>query len=257
MEELIKTELKRIEQEYNIRILYAVESGSRAWGFASKDSDWDVRFIYVHHPDWYLAIDDKKDSMEVMLPNDLDFAGWELRKTLKLFRKSNPPLLEWLRSPLVYLEQFSTTEQMRSLSAQFFNPKSCTYHYLHMAEGNNRDYLQGEQVRAKKYFYVLRPILACKWIEQTNTMAPMEFSELVSSQVSNHELKTEIEQLLERKMNGDELDLEPRINVINQFVEEEIQHFNEVVGNYEIDLTPNTETLDQLFRSTLREVWEK
>ncbi|MEQ9229078.1 MAG: nucleotidyltransferase domain-containing protein [Cyclobacteriaceae bacterium] len=257
MEELIKTELKRIEQEHNIQILYAVESGSRAWGFASKDSDWDVRFIYVHHPDWYLAIDDKKDSMEVMLPNDLDFAGWELRKTLKLFRKSNPPLLEWLRSPLVYLEQYSTAEQMQDLSAQFFNPKSCTYHYLHMAEGNYRDYLQGEQVRVKKYFYVLRPILACKWIEETNTMAPMEFFELVSSQVSNHELRTEIEQLLERKMNGDELDLEPRINVINQFVQEEIQRFNEVVRNYEIDLTPNTATLDELFRSTLNEVWGK
>lgn len=114
--EQIEIDLKRLEKEKDIKILYAVESGSRAWGFASTDSDWDVRFIYVHRPEWYLSIEDKRDNMEVMLPNDLDFAGWELRKTLKLFRKSNPPLLEWLRSPLIYLEQFSTANQMRELT---------------------------------------------------------------------------------------------------------------------------------------------
>ena len=255
MKELIQSELKRIEDENDIKILYAVESGSRAWGFESKDSDWDVRFIYVHHPDWYLSIDEKKDSMEVMLPNDLDFAGWELRKTLKLFRKSNPPLLEWLRSPLIYLEQFSTIEQLRSLSSQFFNSKSCTYHYLHMAEGNYRDYLQSDQVRVKKYFYVLRPVLACKWIESNNSMPPMEFAELLTTQVADEKLKHEINKLLERKMNGEELDIETRIRIINNFLEQEIKHFNEVVTNYEINIKPNTVILDKLFRTTLTEVW--
>lgn len=254
--EKIRTELKRIEKENDVQILYAVESGSRAWGFASTDSDWDVRFLYIQNPNWYLSIDDKKDNMEVLLPNDLDFAGWELRKTLKLFRKSNPPLLEWLRSPLIYLEQYSTAEKMRELTKYYFNPKSCTYHYLHMAKGNYRDYLQNDLVRVKKYFYVLRPILACKWIECMGTMAPMEFEKLVNTQVENPELKKEIEKLLERKKSGEELDKEPRIEIINKFVEKEIEYFEKKVEDYNKNLKLETEKLDNLFRETLNEVWK-
>ena len=254
--EKIRTELKRIEKEKEIQILYAVESGSRAWGFASTDSDWDVRFLYIQNPDWYLSIDDKKDNMEVMLPNDLDFAGWELRKTLKLFRKSNPPLLEWLRSPLIYLEQYSAAKKMRELTKDYFNPKSCTYHYLHMAKRNYRDYLKSDLVRVKKYFYVLRPILACKWIESNGTMAPMEFQKLVDTQVDNLELKQEIENLLERKKSGEELDKGPRIDVINQFVENQIVHFEKIVKDYDKNFKPETHKLDNLFRETLNEVWE-
>ena len=94
MIEEIKKELLRLEYQHDIKILYAVESGSRAWGFASVNSDWDVRYIYVHRLDWYLQIDDKKDSLDEILLNDIDLAGWELKKALRLFRKSNPPLLE-------------------------------------------------------------------------------------------------------------------------------------------------------------------
>jgi len=115
MKKQIEIALRKIEEENEIKILLAVESGSRAWGFASTDSDWDVRFIYVHKPSWYLSIDDKKDNIEQMLPGELDVAGWELRKTLKLFRKSNPPLLEWLLSPIIYIEQYSTAKKLRGL----------------------------------------------------------------------------------------------------------------------------------------------
>jgi len=118
MEKQIRKELIKIEEKKNIRILYAVESGSRAWGFASTDSDWDVRFLYIHDQDWYLSIDDKEDNYEKILPNNIDLSGWELRKTLKLFRKSNPPLLEWLRSPIIYLEKYSTANQLRELSKE-------------------------------------------------------------------------------------------------------------------------------------------
>ena len=161
MKEEIRKELLRVELQHNIKILFAVESGSRAWGFASTDSDWDVRYIYVHNPDWYLKIEAGKDSQEQILPNDIDLAGWELKKALRLFRKSNPPILEWLRSPIIYLEQFSLADKLRDLTNIYFNPKSCLHHYLHMAEGNYKEYLQRDNVRVKKYFYVLRPILAC------------------------------------------------------------------------------------------------
>lgn len=251
----IQKELIKLEQELNIKVLYAIESGSRAWGFASKDSDWDVRFIYVHKPEWYLGIDDKKDSLERMLPKDLDLSGWELRKTLKLFRKSNPPLLEWLRSPLLYLQQFSTAQKMQRLSQEYFNPKSCTYHYLHMAKGNFKEYLKTDKVKVKKYFYVLRPLLACLWIEKYNTMAPMEFDTMLQDLITNKNLKIEIEQLLERKKAGDELDLEPRNEILNIFIENKINYFQEKVATYNTHHTPDSEKLNILFRETLEEVW--
>ena len=256
MKDQINKELKRLEEQHEIKILYAVESGSRAWGFASTDSDWDVRFIYLHKQDWYLSIDDKKESLDDILPNDIDLSGWELRKALKLFRKSNPPLLEWLRSPIVYSENFSTAEKLRQLTTEYFNPKSCLHHYLHMAEGNFREYLQKDLVRTKKYFYVLRPILACMWIERTNTMAPMEFQNLLTTQIEDGQLKNEIEILLERKINGEELNEEPKIKIINDFLEERIIYYNNYLKQFNTSIAPDTNRLNELFRNTLQEVYK-
>lgn len=255
MTEEIKKELLHLQAQHDIKILYAVESGSRAWGFASTDSDWDVRYIYIHQPDWYLQIDEKKDNQETILPNDIDLAGWELKKALRLFRKSNPPMLEWLRSPIVYLQQFSTADRLRDLTKEYFNPKSCLHHYLHMAEGNYREYLQKDMVRVKKYFYVLRPILACDWIRQTNNMAPMEFQTLLDSQVTDPIIKTEIQNLLTRKMAGEELKEEPKIEVLNKFLDEKIKYYQDYVKSSGETDPPDTARLNELFKQTLYEAW--
>lgn len=256
MFEEIKKELARIERESDIKILLAVESGSRAWGFASTDSDWDVRFIYIHRLDWYLKIDDLKDSQETMLPDDLDFAGWELKKALKLFRKSNPPMLEWLRSPIIYLEQFSTAETLREMSENYFNPKSCMYHYLSMAKNNFREFLQKDSVKSKKYFYVLRPVLACDWIRNENSFPPMEFQDLVDSEVKDEKVKFEIAELLKRKMAGEELKEEPKIEILNEFLESKIEFYKTYVEQIEPNDKPQTELLDELFKETIFEVWK-
>lgn len=256
MTEEIKKELLRLEQQHDIKILYAVESGSRAWGFASTDSDWDVRYIYIHRLDWYLKIDDKKDNQEEILPNDIDLAGWELKKALRLFRKSNPPMLEWLRSPIVYLQQFSTADKLRDLTREYFNPKSCLHHYFHMAENNYNAYLKKDIVRVKKYFYVLRPLLACDWIKQTNTMVPMEFHKLLDSQVTDQNVKTEIQNLLTRKMLGEELSEEPKIQILQDFLEQKISFYNDYVKTVGQSNQPETERLDELFRQTVSEVWD-
>ena len=256
MIEEIRKELLRLECQHDIKILYAVESGSRAWGFASTDSDWDVRYIYIHDLDWYLNIDNKKDSQEEILPNDIDLAGWELKKALRLFRKSNPPMLEWLRSPIVYLQQYSAVERLRELTKEYFNPKSCLHHYLHMAEGNFREYLQKDRVRVKKYFYVLRPILACDWIKQTNTMAPMEFNKLVDSQVTDLYVKTEIQNLLARKIAGEELNEEPKNQILNDFLEQKIEFYNNYVKTIQQPNQPDSVKLNELFKHTINEVWK-
>jgi predicted nucleotidyltransferase len=252
----IRKELNRLEVQHDIKILYAVESGSRAWGFYSSDSDWDVRYIYIHRLDWYLQIDDNKDSQEEILTNKIDLAGWDLKKTLKLFRKSNPPLLEWLNSPIIYLENYSTADKLRNLTKEFFNPKSCINHYLHMAEGNFREYLQSEIVRAKKYFYVLRPILACDWIRQTNSMAPMEFQKLLETQVQDKLLKTSIQKLLTKKMEGKELDGEPKIKILNEFLEDKINFYNNYVKAIGRGRQPDTSLLNSLFKLSINEAWK-
>jgi predicted nucleotidyltransferase len=252
----IKNELARIEERTDIKILLAVESGSRAWGFASTDSDWDVRYIYVHKLDWYLRIDQYKDSQGEILPNEIDLAGWELRKALGLFRKSNPPMLEWLRSPIVYMEQFSTAEKLRTLSEKYFNPRSCMYHYLSMAKGNFNEFLKDRDlVKIKKYFYVLRPVLACDWIESTKTFPPMEFQDLVETQVKDSAIRKEIDSLLTRKIAGEELNEEPRIDVLNEMLADQISYYSKLVGEIETIDRPQTSMLDDLFRSTLNEVW--
>ncbi|MFC0216621.1 nucleotidyltransferase domain-containing protein [Paenibacillus chartarius] len=253
----IEEQLRTIEKEEHVRILYACESGSRAWGFPSRDSDYDVRFIYVRPVEWYLSIFEKRDVIERPISDMLDINGWDLRKALNLFRKSNPPLLEWLQSPIVYRENYSIAERIRDISPLTFSPKSCTYHYLHMAKGNYREYLQGDQVKIKKYFYVLRPILACEWIEKHGTMPPIEFDRLVDDLVpKGSELRAVIDRLVERKRAGDEMDYEPRIHPINEFLEGKMAYYERAAAGMQSADGGQVEQLDDLFRSALKEVWE-
>ncbi|NGZ75169.1 nucleotidyltransferase domain-containing protein [Saccharibacillus alkalitolerans] len=252
----IRQELARIEHEENVRILYACESGSRAWGFPSRDSDYDVRFLYVHEPDWYLSVFDRRDVIERPIDDLLDVSGWDLRKALRLFRKSNPPLLEWMQSPIVYVERTEAADEIRSLGGPAFSPKACTFHYLHMARGNYRDYLQGEYVKSKKYFYVLRPLLACAWIERFGEMPPMAFDTL-KELLPPGELRTAVDRLLERKKSGIELKEEPRIEVVNQYLENQISYFEHAAAQMASSGEPVDDRLDPLFRSVLRSAWEE
>src|SRR5882757_4011733 len=132
----VRAALARLEAERNVRVLFACESGSRAWGFASRDSDYDVRFRDVHARGWYLSVEDRRDVIEEPLTDELDVSGWELRKALRLLRKSNPPLLEWLKSPVVYHRDSVFTREFNDLAAEFYSPQRCFSHYLHMASGN-------------------------------------------------------------------------------------------------------------------------
>ncbi|MBI5883086.1 MAG: nucleotidyltransferase domain-containing protein [Elusimicrobia bacterium] len=255
MKNTIRAALGRIERNEGVKVLLAVESGSRAWGFASTDSDWDVRFIYLRRPEWYLSIQRRRDVLEFPLSESLDVSGWDLRKALGLFAKSNPPLFEWLRSPMVYREAYSTMASLRRMSAAFFSSRSCLHHYLHMAQGNFREYLQGPRVRTKKYFYVLRPILACRWIEAHRSMPPMEFAKLVDDRLPER-LRPIVSDLLRRKRAGEELADGPRIPDINGFVEREISRLNNEMPPKAARHPVDWETLDAVFRESLDEVWK-
>ena len=164
MKEIIVSKLNAIEYKSNVRILYACESGSRAWGFASPDSDYDVRFIYVHPREHYLSVDEQRDVIELPINDLLDINGWELRKALRLFKKSNGPLYEWLQSPVVYDQNNEFIDDLKNLMPHYFSPRANMHHYLSMAKTVFESDLAGGEVRLKKYFYALRPILACRWI---------------------------------------------------------------------------------------------
>jgi uncharacterized protein len=246
----IKETLYNLEQETGCKVLYACESGSRAWGFDSPDSDYDVRFIYVHPTDWYLSIVDHRDVIERMLPNDLDVSGWELRKALRLMRKSNPPFYEWLRSPIVYAERRECVDELRKVAMDCYSPERCYYHYRSMARGNMRDYFERERVPLKKYLYVLRPILACKWIEADLGPAPMEFQTMVDKLIEPGLLRSDIEALVDRKRQSSEMGAGQKIDSIQAFIEFEMEHIGELkaYGGHLPDLGP----IDAYFRKTIK-----
>lgn len=255
MEQQIKDRLRDIEREHQVTILLAVESGSRAWGFASTNSDWDVRFIYVRQLKDYLSIDEKRDVIELPIVDDLDINGWDLKKALQLLRKSNPPLLEWLQSPLIYFEHAGgVARQMRELAKAFYSPRSSYYHYLHMARGNLREYLSGEEVWLKKYFYVLRPLLAMRWINLDLGMVPMEFQLMLEATVEPGLLRSAIEGLLAMKRAGEELDMGQRIPAISDFVEQEIARLGDLADELPVQ-KGDTALLDRCFRNAVMGIW--
>ena len=214
--------LAAIESGQGVRILYACESGSRAWGFASRDSDWDMRFLYVHPPAWYVSVAERRDVIGLPIEGDLDINGWELRKALRLLRKGNPAIQEWLHSPIVYRSAPSFLERARTLAGAAYTPSAALYHYLHMARGNHREYLRGQKVRLKKYLYVLRPVLACLWIERGLGQPPVAFSELMDALIPEGALRLAILGLLERKASGDELDRGFSIPELDEFLTREL-----------------------------------
>lgn len=255
MREKILEKLNEIEKTYNVKILYAVESGSRGWGFESKDSDYDVRFIYIHKPEWYLSILEKRDVIELPINGLLDINGWDIKKALVLYSKSNPTLLEWFNSPIIYKKHTSFRDKLFDMLLEYFSSKSCIYHYLHMAIGNYREYLKGDKVKIKKYFYVLRPIMACMWVEKFKTQPPMLFQELMDSLSLDESLIKEIDTLLIRKKAGVEMDLEDKIDIINSFLENKIAYFETYVKTIKSEKNDINE-LDMFFRDILKEAWK-
>ena len=166
METRIKEELKRIEAEEGVKVLLAVESGSRAWGFESPDSDYDVRFIYVRPKEEYLRLEQVRDVIELPVDGLLDVNGWDLKKTLQLLYKSNPTIFEWFSSPIVYLET-PFADEFRGLMGKYFSSKSSLWHYISMASGNYREFLKGDMVKAKNTSMYLDQFLLVDgyWIE--------------------------------------------------------------------------------------------
>ena len=246
MLEIIKEKLHELESEHHIRILYACESGSRAWGFPSPDSDFDVRFIYSGKTNDYLNIHDIKDVLDLPVNDVLDIGGWDIRKVLKLFLKSNGPLYEWLQSPIIYRDDVGFADELRQLMPQYFSLRAGGNHYLSMALNTVNNDLQEEQVKIKRYFYALRSTLACKWITEKQTVPPMEFEKL-RVLANAQSFQSSVDELLKMKVISDERTLIKPITMLNDWLNETLSVCKTKLGHI-APTHSSSEELNAIFR---------
>ena len=209
--------------KHGVQVLLAVESGSRLWGFESKDSDYDIRMIFVRPKSSYLSLSERKDNYE-NVTGLIDYQAWDLKKALNLAKKSNTSLFEWLEATDIYTEKTGFKEDMKLVRDRFFSPYLAITAYAGMAQGNFREYLRGDLVRAKKYLYVIRPLLACEHIKNTGTMPPIHIDDLVKMYCPENILP-DLLNILSLKRTGVEMDNMPRIDSLNSWIETKLDEF--------------------------------
>ncbi len=249
---LVPAKLKEIEEQHNIKVLLAVESGSRAWGFASPDSDFDVRFIYKRPQNKYLELNKSRDVIELPIDDTWDVNGWDLDKTLRLLYKSNPTLFEWLNSPICYCKT-DFSEKILPLTSEYFSIKNTLYHYLNTARNNIKTFLQGETVRPKKYFYAIRPILACLWVLENKTPPPVPFSELTAAMLPEY-LKPSLDYLIDIKINSPEkAEIKP-IKDIDDFLNQNIVLLDNTMKDLPKDVHKSWEKINSFFISEVDDI---
>ena len=247
MEKIIQSKLAEIEEKENIRILYAVESGSRAWGFESTDSDYDVRFLYVRPKEFYLKLENTRDVIEWQLDETLDINGWDLDKLLRLLHRSNPTVYEWANSPVVY-KTSPWFEDFKKGINEYFSCRRSLCHYWSMANGNYKGYLKGDVVKLKKYFYVLRPLLACRWILDYKSPPPVLFSRLMEAELEE-DIKPLVESLLVLKRDTPEIGEGDRIPKLNAYLDRSIMEIKDSISRYPGDSNRPWEPLNRIFLS--------
>lgn len=278
---LIQSHLRQVEAAERVRILYACEAGSRAWGTASPASDYDIRFIYVRPVEWYLSLREKRDVIEYAPPGgtksagvdslgpaqlgnscSLDLVGWDLRKVLSLLGKGNPSLFEWLSSPIIYTEGYSLKERLQSLEERAFSAKAAMYHYLHMAKQNWRPRHMGKQAAPKAYLSVLRPVLACAWIERYGTPPPVSIKLLLEAALPDLDngIREEIGLLLKLKRGGAHLEPKSRLSHMDGYLADRIEGYERLASILEPPSRNRgsalSEMLGEMFISVLQEVWK-
>ncbi|MDR1689357.1 MAG: nucleotidyltransferase domain-containing protein [Clostridiales bacterium] len=256
IKEQIQNKLYATEEQYNVKIPLAVESGSRGWGFASADSDYDCRFIYVHKKDWYLTVLDKMDFIEYPADSVFDINGWDIRKFIKHIIKSNAVMLEWLSSNEVYVKNERVTGLLQNLAASFFNPIAVSHHYLSIAKNKLAQILSEDTSKLKRYFYVLRPIANLNYIHQHGVMPYMEYDKTLAETAIPPEILSEIKELTAIKASSDEtLKIERNEKLIAYFTQE-INSFTVRLNGMKFEKNRAYFRADAVFREIIERVWE-
>lgn len=249
IEEKIKYKIEEVERKNDVRVIYACESGSRAWGFASPDSDYDVRFVYVRHPAEYMRLDKTRDVIEHELNDVFDINGWDVQKLLRLLMKSNPTIFEWASSPIVYAER-TEFARLRNLLPLYFSEKRSIFHYFSMMRNNLRSYFQSDSVALKKYLYALRPLLSCRWILEKHSPPPTSFSALRSETLPRI-FDGDVDALLERKKNANEAERGRRIPRLDEFIGSECERLISAIETIPQRQNPGWKALNGAFFETI------
>ncbi|MFD1737223.1 DNA polymerase beta superfamily protein [Bacillus salitolerans] len=220
--------LRGIEEKHSIQIVYACEVGSRAWGLEHRNSDYDVRFIFIYPIETYLSLDEPLDVIDVQ-SKEIDCHGWDIKKTLKLFRKHNPTLLEWLHSPVVYQDSYEISKVLRSLNESNFQIKPVLYHYVNMAKKNLEDLTKRND--SKQLINIFRPILICKWILTRNEFPPLQLKELIEP-IHEQEVKITMYHIIDiKKKTLEESSLQQlEFNHLQKWMTEELRFIEESVS---------------------------
>jgi predicted nucleotidyltransferase len=247
----IKDKILELEGKHRISILFACESGSRAWGFPSPDSDYDARFIYVHPRDWYLSINEKRDVLELPISPELDISGWELRKTLRLLHKRNAVLFEWIQSPIVYMAKENFIKDFGDVSIRYFSPIAVMHHYLSSSKKYYETCISREVVKLKTLFYCLRTSLAALWIARTQEIPPMELYKLLK--VAEHEngFIEKVKELVQLKAQKDESYLHPRDPILEAVIKKNLSECESAAPSLP-KIISNDEMLNALFLRNLK-----
>lgn len=251
MKQTIQEKLAQISLAEPLHFLLAAESGSRAWGFASPDSDYDVRAIYIRPQEHYLQIDEAKDTFEFIENQWFDVGGWDIRKALQLLRKSNAVLLEWLRSPIVYTQDEAFIGRLNELAPQYVQAAALLHHYRGIAGNALKAMDLAQPIKLKKWFYVLRPLLAARWAVKQGGIPPMTLVELMNEWQTD--CATQITDLVALKAGQDESYLHTLSPELQKLT---IDLYNEVSALSAPAAEPaDSGPLNELFRSTLATIY--
>ena len=248
--ERIQAELNRLEGEKDIKILLAIESGSRAWGFPSPDSDYDVRFLYMHTTDWYLSVSEHRDVVEIPIDDVLDIGGWDIRKAFRLLMKSNGTLYEWLSSPLIYRINEKAVAPIKKLAPKVLCVEAMFYHYYAMSRGKMHEVSNAENAKLKTYLYALRTLLCCRWLLDDREAPPMEFNIIKERYLPmGSEMRALVDKLLDDKAVSVEAEKRNRIPMLDKYLQVELGKLEGAMGKYDLEM--NHELADAAFRETL------
>lgn len=254
---MIHEELRKIESGNNVRVLFAVESGSRSWGMASKNSDYDVRFVYKRPIYDYLRLDQRKDTLEWHPDPLLDMVGWDVSKYLSLLHRSNPSALEWLQCPRYVVNDPYRLRDMERLAEDCLDARSLAFHYVGMARENANEFLRiadgvtrDEPPKTKKYVYVIRALLSARYVCEYNEVPYIEVDDLVDcyrDRLDARGVKEPIEELLRRKREGLEGDVHERIPELDEWVMSELDLMRSRAERLERRKAPSWDDVNELF----------
>lgn len=222
MKDRINQICKDLEKQHRIKILFAIESGSRLWRIDSINSDYDVRFVFVRSIEDYLRIDKLEEVIEYKEKN-IEFVGFDIYKFSRLLRASNPNTIEWLLSNIVYYGK--QPKEFLNFIIRNFDPAAIFYHYFSMCKQNYLKYIKsGNGITYKKYLYAMRGLLNAIYIKKIKKIPPINFNlTLQKKDIIPESIRKRLLKIIEFKKIGKEEEIVENCKTFDSFIEEQLK----------------------------------